>query len=99
MEALDEPQHRTKVKPRKAVLVWVSVPTNVTPNIQPRQDGIEDGSGGTSLTLTQGDLRGSAKAVGRKEASDNWPKPAEKSDSLIVAMKAVKAVGAKGGMG
>ena len=75
MEAGDEPQHRTKVKPRKAGLVWVSVPVNTTPDIQPRQDGNEDGSGGTLLTLTQGDLRGSAQAVGGKEADDDQPRP------------------------
>ena len=99
MEAGDEPQHRTKVKPRKAGLAWVSVPSITTPDIQTRQDGNEDGGGGTLLSLTQGDLRGSAQAVGRKEVDDDQPKPAEKSDLLIVARKAVKAAGAKGKMG
>ncbi len=99
VEARDEPQHRTKVKPRKAGLAWVSVPSITTPDIQPRQDGNEDGGGGTLLTLTQGDLRGSAQAVGGKEVDDDRPKPTEKSDLLIVARKAVKAAGAKGKMG
>lgn len=49
MEARDEPQHRTKVKPRKAGLIWVSAPSSTTPEIQSRQDGNEDGSGGTLL--------------------------------------------------
>ena len=98
MEARDEPQHRTKVKPRKAGLVWVSVPSSTTPDIQSRQDGIEDGGGGTLLTLTQGDLRGSAQAVDGKEVSDDLSKPTEKSDLLIVARKAAKAAGAKGKM-
>jgi hypothetical protein len=99
MEAGDEPQHRTKVKPRKAGLAWVSVPGSTTPDIQPRQDGNEDGGGGTLLTLTQGDLRGSAQAVDGKEVSDDLSKPTEKSDLLIVAVMAVKAAGAKGEMG
>jgi len=69
MEAGDEPQHRTKVKPRKADLTWVSVPGNATPEIQSWQDGMEDGGGGRSFVLTQGDLCGSAPAVGWKEAT------------------------------
>ena len=67
MEAEGEPQHRTRVNPRKAGLTWVSVPGTATPNIQPWQDGIEDGGGGTSFVLTQGGLCGSAAAVRRKE--------------------------------
>jgi len=99
MEAVDEPQHRTKVKPRKAGLAWVSVPSDTTPNIQPRQDGNEDGGGGILLILTQGDLRGSAQAVDGKEVSDDLSMPTEKSDPFIVARKAAKAAGAKGRMG
>jgi hypothetical protein len=56
MEALDEPQHRTKVKLRKAIEVWVNVPSNVTPSIQSRPGGTGDGGGGTLRVLTQGDL-------------------------------------------
>jgi len=74
------------------------VPSSTTPNIQSRQDGTEDGGGVTLLTLTRGDLRGSAQAVDGKEVSDDLSKPTEKSDLLIVAMKAVKAGGAKGKM-
>jgi hypothetical protein len=69
MEAEDEPQHRTRVNPRKAGLTWVSVPGTATPDIQPWQDGIEGGGGGTSFVLTQGGLRRSARAVGWKEAT------------------------------
>jgi hypothetical protein len=69
MEAEGEPQHRTKVNPRKAGLTWVSVPGIATPDIQSWQDGIEDGGGGTSFVLTQGSLCRSARAVGRKEAT------------------------------
>jgi hypothetical protein len=69
MEAEGEPQHRTRVNPRKAGLTWVSVPGTATPDIQPWQDGIEDGGGGTSFVLTQGGLCRSAAAVGRKEAT------------------------------
>jgi len=99
MEAEDEPQHRTQVKPRKAGLAWVSVPGNATPDFQSWQDGIEDGSGGTLFTFIQGDLCGSASAVGRKEVNDDRPMLAEKSDLLIVARKPVNAGGAKGEMG
>ena len=52
MEALGEPQHRTKVKLRKAFEVWVSVPSNVTPDIQSRPRGTGDGGGGTLCVLT-----------------------------------------------
>jgi hypothetical protein len=69
MEAEGEPQHRTRVNPRKAGLTWVSVPGTATPDIQPWQDGIEDGGGGTSFVLTQGGLCRSATAVGWKEAT------------------------------
>jgi hypothetical protein len=97
MEAEGEPQHRTRVNPRKAGLTWESVLGNATPNIQSRQDGIEGGSGGTSFVLTQGDLRRSGN--GRtEEGNDDGPMPAEKSDLLVVAMKPVKVGGAKGEM-
>ena len=97
MEARDEPQHRTQVKPRKAGLTWESVPLNATPDIQSRQDGIEDGSGGTLLVLTRGDLHGSA-GCGRR-LGDVQPMFVEKSDSSIRAGKPGNAGGAKGGMG
>ncbi len=74
MEGVDEPQHRTKVKPRKAGLTWVSVPENATPDIQSWQDGTEDGSGGTSFILTPGELLGSAKAVGIAETRRRRPR-------------------------
>ena len=99
MEAEDAPQHRTRVNPRKAGLTWVSVPGTATPDIQPWQDGIEDGGVGTLFTLIQGDLCGSASAVGQKEVNDDRPMRAEKSDLLIVARKPAKAGGAKEKMG
>lgn len=97
MEARDEPQHRTKVKPRKAGLTWESVPPNATPDIQSRQDGIEDGGGGTLLVLTRGDLHGSA-GCGRR-LGDGLPMSVEKSDHSIRAGKPGNAGGAKGVMG
>ncbi len=97
MEARDEPQHRTQVKPRKAGLTWESVPPNATPDIQSRQDGNEDGSGGTLLVLTRGDLHGSARC-GRR-LGDAPPMSMEKSDPSVRAGKPGNAGGAKGGMG
>ena len=96
MEALDEPQHRAKAKLRKAVDAWVSVPSNVTPNIQSRHRGTGDECGGTLSVLTQGDLHGSARSGRWEEGNDDPPKPMEKSDHLIVVMKPGNAGGAKG---
>jgi hypothetical protein len=96
MEARDEPQPRTKVKPRKAVLTWVSVPPNATPELQWRQGGIEDGRGGTSLALTRGDLHGSARCG--RGLGDGPSMSMEKSDHLIRAKKPGNAGGAKGVM-
>ncbi len=94
MEARDIPQHRTKVKPRKAGLTWVSVLADATPDFQPWQDGIEDGGGGTLLTLTPGDLPGSVWSGRRR--GDAVPKPEEKSDHPIRALKSGNADRAKG---
>ncbi len=71
---------------------------NATPGIQSRQDGVGGGGDGKSLILTPRDLLRSGD--GRtQEGNDAGPKPEEKSDRLIVAMKPVKAGGAKGAMG
>lgn len=99
MEALDEPQHRTKVKFRKAFDAWVNVRANVTPDIQSRHQGIGDGSGGTLCDLTQGDLHGSTRSGRREEGNDDPPTPMEKSDHLIVVKKPGNAGGAKGVIG
>ena len=52
MEANCEPQHRTKVNSRKAVLPWVSVLENATPYFQSWAGRSESGSGGKSWSLT-----------------------------------------------
>ncbi|MFQ5352873.1 MAG: hypothetical protein ACE5D3_07350, partial [Candidatus Binatia bacterium] len=96
MEARDVPQHRTKVKPRKAGLIWVSVPPIATPDIQSRQDGSEDGGGGKLLVLTRGGLHGSARC-GRR-LGDGLSMFVEKSDHFIRALKPGNAGGAKGVM-
>jgi hypothetical protein len=96
MEARDVPQHRTKVKPRKAGLIWVSVPPLAMPDIQSRQDGSEDGGGGKLRALTRGDLHGSA-SCGRR-LGDGLSRPVEKSDHFIRALKPGNAGGAKGVM-
>ena len=96
VEARGQPQHRTKVKPRKAGPTWVSAPPSAMPGIQSRRDGTGDGGGGKWLVLTPGDLDGSARS-GRRRGGDNaLPKPVEESDHFIVATKPGNAGGAKG---
>ena len=58
-----------KVKPREADLVEASVLRNLTPDIQPGQDGMGDGSGRILIVLTPRGLSGSARAVGREIAT------------------------------
>lgn len=94
MEAGNELQHRTRVNAGAGRSVWVSVPRNVTPDIQSRQDGIRRGGGRTTCVLTLGDLSGSAERG--RSVGDGVPKPAEKSDHLIRAMRPGNAGGAKG---
>jgi hypothetical protein len=71
---------------------------NATPGIQSRQDGNGGGGGGKSFILTPRDLLWSGDGRAR-EGNDEGSMPEEKSDRLIVAMKPVKAGGAKGAMG
>jgi hypothetical protein len=91
-------QHRTQVKPREAGLVEVSVLRNATPNIQPRPGrygGRERQDIGHSYSRRSLWVR----AGGRAEGIENdRPMLREKSDLLVVAMKLVKASGAKGEM-
>jgi len=97
MEALDAAQHRAKAKLRKAIEVWVSVPSNVTPHIQSRPRSTEAGGGAKLCVLTRGDLHGPAQAVGGKEATMTHQRlQVEKSDHLVVVMKPGNAGGAKG---
>ena len=72
---------------------------NATPDIQPWQEGIEDGGGGKLFILTLRDLFGSTSVVGLNGGNDMRPKPGEKSDHPIVAWKPGNAGGAKGVMG
>jgi len=94
MEAGNEPQHRTRVNSGAGRPVWVSVPRNVTPDIQSRQDGIRSGGGGKLCVLTLGDLPGSARSG--RAVGDGGPMPGEKSDHPIGAGKSGNADGAKG---
>ncbi len=97
MEAVDESKHRMKVKFRKAAEPWVSAPPSVTPDIQSWFCGSGDGSVETLRELTQGELHGSAFAVGgEKETTTLRSLQVEKSDHLIVVMKPGNAGGAKG---
>ena len=93
-----ELQHRTKVKPREAGLVEASVLGNATPDIQPwsgRCGGRERQDIDCSYSKRSLWVRASGMAEG---IENDCPKPKEKSDLLIVAMKLVKASGAKGEM-
>ena len=51
MEAVSEPQHRTKVNLRAGSLAWVSVPSNMTPSIRRGQGVGEAGAAGHCSTL------------------------------------------------
>jgi hypothetical protein len=95
MEALDAPQHRAKAKLRKAVDAWVSVPSNVTPNIQSRHRGTGVGGGGKLCVLTRGEFLRSARAVGGEEETTTRRCHQEKSDHPIVVTKPGNAGGAK----
>jgi hypothetical protein len=94
MEATSEPQHRTRVNSGAGRPVWESVPRNVTPDIQSRQDGSRSGGGGKSYVFTLGDLLGSANSG--RTVGDGGPMPGEKSDHLIVVLKPGNAGGVKG---
>ena len=72
---------------------------NATPDIQPWQEGIEDGGGGKLFILTLRDLLGPTLVVGLNGGNDVRPKLQEKSDHLILAWKPGNAGGAKGVMG
>ena len=96
MEARSESQHRTKVNLQAGCLFWVSVPSNVTPDIRSGTGSSEGGSGETFLNLTPRDLSESATGGRTKGGNDRGPMLAEKSDHLIVAMKPGNAGRAKG---
>lgn len=96
MEALGVAQHRTKVKLRKAVRTWASMPSNVMPYIQSWSLSTGDVCGVKLRVLTQGDLSRSAWAVGGVEATTSHRCRVEKSDRFIVVMKPGNAGGAKG---
>jgi hypothetical protein len=93
-EAVDELQHRTRVKPREAGLVEASVLGNATPDIQPLP-GRERQDIGRSYSKRSLWVRASGRA---EECEDDRPKPREKSDLPVVARKLVKGSGAKGEM-
>ena len=102
MEARSVPQHRTQVNLLAGRLAWVSGPGSVTPRIRSWPVGIGDGSGGTSLCLTPGDLErskrrgeGPTALVDLCGGNDRRSMSFEKSDHLIVVMKPGNAGGAK----
>ena len=101
MEAVSELQHQTRVNSGAGRSVWVSMPSNATPDIQSRQDGSRSGRGRKAWGLTLGDLHRSPHQQGYllmqgRPIGNNGPKPKEKSDHLIVVMKPGNAGGVKG---
>jgi hypothetical protein len=94
-EVVDEQQHRTQVKPREAVLMEASVLGNATPDIQPRS-GRYGGRERQDIDCSYSKRSRWVRASGRAEGIENdRPKPKEKSDLLVLAMKLVKVSGAK----
>jgi len=96
MEAVSEPQHRTKVNLIAGCLAWVSAPAVTTPDIRPWPGSNRGGSGGTLLNLTPRDLHRSEWLGRARGGNDNGPMSVEKSDHPIVVLKPGNAGGAKG---
>ena len=71
---------------------------NATPGIQSGQDSSGGGGGEKLFILTPRDLLWSGDGRAQ-EGNDAGSMPEEKSDRFVVAMKPVKAGGAKGAMG
>lgn len=97
-EAVGELQHRTQVKPREAGLMEASVRVNATPDIQPwsgRCGGRERQDIDCSYSKRSLWVRESGRAEG---IENDRPKPEEKSDLPVLAMKLVNVSGAKGEM-
>ena len=93
-------QHRMQVKPCTGRADRVSVPRNATPKIQPRSErywGRERQR--HSVPLPWETCRGPSghfALSGRlEEGNDDRPRPLQGSDLPVVAMKPVKAGGAK----
>jgi hypothetical protein len=78
---------------------WVSVPLNATPEIQSEAGAVKGAAAaGHSMFLPWEVCMGPFQTVGWKKVSDDRPTPMQKSDLSIVALKPVKAGGAKGEM-
>ena len=98
MEARGEPQHRTKVNPRKAGLPGQACLPTRRPISNRGRSVVGAAAAGSHSYLTPRDLPWSGNGRGR-EGNDAGSMPGEKSDRLVVAMKPAKADGAKGAMG
>lgn len=87
MEARSEPQHRTKVNLQAGLLVWVSGPASVTPNIRSWPGGSGGGSDGTLLNLTPRDLHRSDLIGRARGGNDNCPN--QMTETTVRANRAV----------
>ena len=98
MEARGEPQHRTKVNPRKAGLSGQACTLTQRPVSNRGRTVVGAAAAGSHSSLPQEISCGPQDGRAR-EGNDADSMPEEKSDRLVVAMKSVKADGAKGAMG
>jgi hypothetical protein len=97
-EAGSKLQHLTQVNPRKADLIWASMPVNATPSIQPRSEWYW-GRRRQDIDHSYFKRSPRVRLGGRAgEGNDDGLMPVEKSDLLILAMKLAKAGRAKGEM-
>ena len=98
MEARGEPQHRTQVNPRKAGLPGQACVPTRRPVSNRGRTVLGAAAAGSHSSLPQ-EISSGPVTVEPKKTFDADSMPREKSDRLVVAMKTVKAVGAKGAMG
>lgn len=98
MEARGEPQHRTQVNPRKAGLPGQACLPTRRPVSNRGRTVVGAAAAGSHSSLPQ-EISPDPSFGRAQEGNDAGLMSGEKSDRLVVAMKPVKAGGAKGAMG